>query len=99
MLDAARESLSFIEGRSRQELAEDRLLLLAVVKEIEIIGEAAGQISPETRAEATGIPWPKIIAMRNRSTHESGAVVGPSVHTPAFARRTKSGSVWLVDGL
>lgn len=69
MLDAAREALSFIEGRSRQDLMADRLFLLAVVKEIEIIGEAASQISPETRTAAAGIPWPKIVAMRNRLTH------------------------------
>lgn len=69
MLDAAREALSFAEGRSRQDLAGDRLFLLALVKEIETIGEAAGQISPETRSETAGIPWPKIIGMRNRLTH------------------------------
>ncbi len=69
MLDAAREALSFLEGRSRDDLAGDRLFLLAVVKEIEIIGEAASQISGETRSEAAGIPWPKIVAMRNRLTH------------------------------
>jgi hypothetical protein len=54
MLDAAREAVSFVEGRSRQDLTGDRLLLLAVVKEIEIIGEAASQISPETRSETVG---------------------------------------------
>lgn len=69
MLDAAREALSFLEGRSRQDLIGNRLFLLAVVKEIEIIGEAASQVSAETRSEAAGIPWPKIIAMRNRLTH------------------------------
>jgi uncharacterized protein with HEPN domain len=42
---------------------------LAVVKELEIVGEAASQISPETRSDVAGIPWPKIIAMRNRLTH------------------------------
>ena len=63
MLDAAREAVSFVEGRSRLDLAGDRLFLLAVVKEIEIIGEAASQISPETRSETAGIPWPKTTSL------------------------------------
>jgi uncharacterized protein with HEPN domain len=69
MLDAAREAISFIKGRTRDDLFRDRMLLLALVKEIEIIGEAAGKISLEARSEARGIPWAAITAMRNRLTH------------------------------
>jgi len=69
MLDAAREALSFIAGRSTEDLSRDRMLLLALVKEIEIIGEAASRISDESRKALPRIPWPKIIAMRNRLIH------------------------------
>ena len=69
MLDAAREALSFIPGRSREDLSRDRMLVLALVKEIEIIGEAASRISDESRKALPRIPWPKIIAMRNRLIH------------------------------
>ena len=69
MLDAAREALSFIAGRSSEDLSRDRMLLLALVKEIEIIGEAASRISDESRKALPRIPWPKIIAMRNRLIH------------------------------
>jgi uncharacterized protein with HEPN domain len=69
MRDAAREALGFIEGRVADDLAHDRLLLLALVKEIEIIGEAAARVSPECRLAAEQIPWNKITAMRNRLTH------------------------------
>jgi uncharacterized protein with HEPN domain len=41
MLDAAREALAFAHGRSRTDLDRDRMLVLALVKSIEIIGEAA----------------------------------------------------------
>ena len=41
MLDAARDALSFAEGRTRHDLDTDRQLVLAVVKCVEIIGEAA----------------------------------------------------------
>jgi uncharacterized protein with HEPN domain len=69
MLDAAREALSFVAGRNSEDLGRDRMLVLALVKEIEIIGEAASRISDESRKALPRIPWPKIIAMRNRLIH------------------------------
>ncbi|MCY4496704.1 MAG: hypothetical protein OXC14_05400 [Rhodospirillaceae bacterium] len=41
MLDAAREAVSFTQGRTRGDLDNDRQLVLALIKEIEIVGEAA----------------------------------------------------------
>jgi uncharacterized protein with HEPN domain len=49
MLDAAAEAVGFVNGRVAEDLRCDRLLLLALVKEIEIIGEAAAQVSAESR--------------------------------------------------
>ncbi len=69
MLDAAREAISFTHGRASDDLLRDRMLLLSLVKEIEIIGEAASRVSPEGRSEAHEIPWAKVTAMRNRLTH------------------------------
>jgi uncharacterized protein with HEPN domain len=69
MLDAAREALAFAQNKNRDDLASDRMLLLSLVKEIEIIGEAASRVSPEGRAAAPGIPWNKVTGMRNRLTH------------------------------
>jgi len=69
MLDAAREALSFAQGRSREDLDHDRLLVLGLVKAIEIIGEAAYQISESTRAKLPDIPWEDIIGMRHRLVH------------------------------
>ncbi|MGH9630217.1 MAG: HepT-like ribonuclease domain-containing protein, partial [Bryobacteraceae bacterium] len=47
----------------------DRQLALALIKEIEIIGEAASRISAETRAQRPDIPWAAIVGMRNRLIH------------------------------
>ena len=69
MLDAAREALSFLEERTLDDLQHDRMLALALVKELEIIGEAAGNVSKEVRALAPDIPWPIIVGMRNRLIH------------------------------
>lgn len=69
MLDAAREALSFAAGRTREELDGDRKLVLAVVKCVEIIGEAASQVSPEGQSEAPELPWLDMVAMRHRLVH------------------------------
>jgi uncharacterized protein with HEPN domain len=69
ILDASREALGFVRGRSREDLDHDRQLVWALVKAIEIIGEAAYQMSPDARAEVSGLPWDKIIAMRHRLVH------------------------------
>ena len=69
MLDAAREALSFIEGKSRIDLNTNRMLVLSLVKDMEIIGEAAVKISQETVKQLPQIPWVKIIGMRNRLIH------------------------------
>ena len=69
MLDAAKEALSFLEGRTEAYLLRDRMFLLALVKEIEIIGEAATHISEESRKNMPEVPWRGIVAMRNRLIH------------------------------
>jgi len=69
MLDAAREALSFSKDRTREELSTDRMLLLSLVKEIEIIGEAASQVSADFREGTPEIPWAQIVGMRHRLIH------------------------------
>ncbi len=69
MLDAAREALSFIEGKNRSELDANRILVLSLVKEVEIIGEAAYRVSESTRNELPAIPWADVIGMRHRLVH------------------------------
>ena len=69
MLEAAEEAISLSEGKTRNDLSDDRVLALALVKLIEIIGEAATRISKEGQAQIAEIPWPSIISMRNRLIH------------------------------
>ena len=45
------------------------MFFLALVWEIEIIGEAAGRISEDTRKALAEIPWPKVIGIGNRLIH------------------------------
>jgi uncharacterized protein with HEPN domain len=69
MLDAAREAVGFARGQTRANLNDDRKLVLALVKDIEIIGEAAYQVSPSARNQLPSIPWEDIIGMRHRLVH------------------------------
>lgn len=69
MLDAAKEAISFADVRSRGDLDHDRFLTLSLLKLIEMVGEAATQVSEEGRKEITVIPWKNIIGMRNRLIH------------------------------
>jgi uncharacterized protein with HEPN domain len=69
MVEAAESAVQFLAGRQRPDLDEDRLLLFAVVRAIEVLGEAASQVSAETRATHAGIPWRAIVGMRNRLIH------------------------------
>ncbi len=69
MLDHAQEVLSMASGKQRRDLEDDRMLELALVRLIEIIGEAAGRVSLEDQRKYSSIPWPQIIGMRNRLIH------------------------------
>ncbi|MEJ2190471.1 MAG: DUF86 domain-containing protein [Acidobacteriota bacterium] len=74
MLDYGRRAVTAIEGRSRQELDADPVLVGALERFVEVIGEAANRLTEETRRLAPGVPWNEIIAMRNRLVHGYFAV-------------------------
>lgn len=69
MLDAARECIEFIVNKRRKDLDNDRKLTLVLIKEVEIIGEAAYQVSEKTRRSLPEIPWEDIVRMRHRLVH------------------------------
>ena len=70
MLDHARGSGRNGPGQDpRGPLDTDRQLNLALVRLLEIVGEAAARISDETRERYPDIPWPEIVSLRNRLIH------------------------------
>ncbi len=69
MLDPANEALGFIQGKHRSDLDKGRMLVLSLVKELEIIGEAASKVSDEICSQHSAIPWQDISGMRNRLIH------------------------------
>ncbi|MHB9052382.1 MAG: HepT-like ribonuclease domain-containing protein [Thermoleophilia bacterium] len=69
MLDYSHEALELVKNRRRSDLDNDRVLELALVRLLEIIGEAASRVSEEGRERNPEIPWPQIISLRNRLIH------------------------------
>ena|SRR3990167_4226760 len=69
ILDAAGEAQRFIHDRTRSTLDRDQILVLALVRLIEVIGEAAAHISKEFQDAHPEVPWTQMIAMRNRLVH------------------------------
>jgi uncharacterized protein with HEPN domain len=69
MLEAARKAISFLDGRTKEQLQGDELRSLGIVRLIEIIGEAANQVSEPTRSAIPEVPWRAIAGTRNRLVH------------------------------
>jgi uncharacterized protein with HEPN domain len=84
MLDAAREAGEFARGLTIQDLRADRKLSLAIVRCLEIIGEAASRVSDQTRKDFPEVPWQDIVGMRNRLIHAyfdiDHDIIGHTVH-------------------
>ena len=69
ILDAAREATAFVKGRSRADLDADHMLSLALVRLLEIIGEAARGVSGSIREAHPELAWSKMAGMRDRLIH------------------------------
>jgi uncharacterized protein with HEPN domain len=70
MLDAARKAQSFVAGKDRTSLDEDEMLTLALTRLLEIIGEAARNVSEDARSGIPILPWTAIVGMRYRIAHD-----------------------------
>lgn len=66
---AARRAQAYVHDVSRPEFERNLILQDAVAHQIQIIGEAAGQVSTEFQQAHPEIPWRQIIGMRHRLVH------------------------------
>ncbi len=56
-------------GKTVEDIAGDRQLQLALMRLLEIVGEAANQLPRQGQERFPEIAWPDIVAMRNRLIH------------------------------
>jgi uncharacterized protein with HEPN domain len=69
MRDAAEKAIAYTVGRDRSILDSDEMRTLAVVRLVEIIGEAARAVSEPTRTQLSEISWRQIVGTRDRLIH------------------------------
>lgn len=70
ILEAAKLAIHYIDEITREEFFGSTQYQDAVIRRIEVIGEAARRISEETQAAYPEIPWSDLISMRNVMIHE-----------------------------
>ena len=61
---------SFVHDMSADAFMADKKTVNAVVRSLEVIGEATGKIPTDIRMRYPDVPWEEIIGMRNRLIHE-----------------------------
>ena len=97
LVDAAETAIRFLERRSRADLDDDEMLRLALTKLVETVGDAAKQVTPETRAQHPAVPWSAAARMRDRLVHQyfdidldvlwsTITVDLPELRTPSYRR-------------
>jgi len=70
----AERARKFVQERTFEEFQTDELVQSAVIRCVEVIGEAARLVSEKTRLRAPAIPWPLIVGMRHVLAHDYGVV-------------------------
>src|SRR5437870_4576224 len=70
MLDAADKAVEFASGLNASTFAADEKTVYAVVRALEIIGEAAKSIPTAVRRAYPAITWRAMAGMRDKLTHE-----------------------------
>jgi len=68
--DAIGKIAGFIEGMSREEFEQDEKTAFAVIRALEIIGEAAKNIPDSIKAKYPQVPWREMAGMRDKLTHQ-----------------------------
>jgi uncharacterized protein with HEPN domain len=69
ILESINKIEKYIEGLNYEQFVRDEKTKDAVVRNLEIIGEAANQLPKEIQQKFSNVPWAQIIAMRNRMIH------------------------------
>lgn len=69
ILQNMRDAEQFIEGMTYEQFVNDKKTFNAVVRAIEVMGEAAKNVPPTIRTRYPAIPWKEMAGMRDKVTH------------------------------
>jgi uncharacterized protein with HEPN domain len=69
MLDYAKTAVRISKDKCREDLDSNEVYALAIVRALEVVGEASNRVSSESRTRAPGIPWANIVSLRHRIVH------------------------------
>jgi uncharacterized protein with HEPN domain len=70
ILEASAQIAQFIQGMTLEDFSADNKTQFAVIRGLEIIGEAVRKISPAVREKHPQIPWREIAGMRDKLIHD-----------------------------
>jgi uncharacterized protein with HEPN domain len=70
ILESLARIQEYTKGMTYEEFEQSKITIDAVIRNLEVIGEAAGKLPPEIKKKSPDIEWRKISAMRNVLTHE-----------------------------
>ena len=70
----ATKAVNMLGRASQDELEQNEMMQFALMKLVEIVGEAANRVSNQTQRKHTEIPWANVIGMRNRLVHNYDSV-------------------------
>lgn len=70
IINAMNKAVKFVEGMSYEEFVQDDKTVFAVIRAIEIIGEAVKNIPDDVRKDYPEIPWRGMAGMRDKVIHE-----------------------------
>jgi uncharacterized protein with HEPN domain len=70
IINAMDAALSFVKGMNYEEFAKDRKTIYAVIRALEIIGEAAKNIPVQVKTRYSQVPWKDMAGMRDKVIHE-----------------------------
>lgn len=101
MLEMAVAAAEIASALSFEEFSESLRDQLAIVRALEVVGEAAANVDEATRESIAGVPWPQIVGFRHIVVHEYFRIDYKEVwtvatrHAPELIRRLREAGVKL----